>query len=115
MMRALGSVNRLPVGAGGEQELAHRGGEAEAHRGDVAADELHRVVDRHAGGDRPTGAVDVQPDVLAGIFTFEVEQLRADLVGDLVVDVGAQHDHPVLEEAIEDSGARIETTLEGLR
>ena len=52
---------------------------------------------------------------LAGIFTFEVEQLGADLVGDLVVDVGTQHDHPVLEEAIEDSGARIETTLEGLR
>ena len=51
--------------AGAEQELAHRGGQAHAHRGDVAADELHGVVDGHARGDRATRAVDVQPDVLA--------------------------------------------------
>ncbi len=105
----------LAGGAGGEQELAHRGGETEAHRGDVAADELHRVVDRHAGGDRTTGAVDVEPDVLARVLALQVQQLRADLVGDVVVDVGAQHDHPVLEQAVEDGGAWIEATLEGIR
>ena len=112
MMRAFGQRVALAGGAGGEQELAHRGGHAHAHRGDVAADELHRVVDRHAGGDRPAGAVDVQPDVGRGVLALEVQQLGADLVGDVVVDVGAEHDHPVLQQPVEDVAARIETRVE---
>ena len=38
-----------------QQELAHRRGQAHADGGDVAADELHRVVDRHARRDRAAG------------------------------------------------------------
>ena len=41
----------LALGAGGEQELAHRGGEAGGDGDDVVRDELHGVVDGHAGGD----------------------------------------------------------------
>ena len=102
----------LAGGAGGEQELSHRGRQPEAHGGDVAADELHRVVDRHPSGDRPTRAVDVQPDVGVGVLALEVQQLGADLVGDVVVDVGAEHDDAVLEQAVEHVDARVEAPLE---
>ncbi len=109
---SVGQREALARRAGGEQELTHAGGHAHAHGGDLAADELHGVVDGHAGRDRATGAVDVQPDVAGGVFTLEVQQLRADLVGDVVVDVGAEHDHPVLEQAIEHIEARIHAAVE---
>ena len=112
MIRAFGQRVALAGRAGGEQELAHRGGQAEAHGGDVAADELHRVVDRHAGRDRPAGAVDVQPDVLLVVVALEVEELGADLVGDVVVDRRAEHDHPVPQQAVEDVGAGIDPGVE---
>src|SRR4029077_6036984 len=83
-----------------------------AHGGDVAADELHRVVDRHAGGDRATGAVDVQPDVLLLVLALEVEQLGAQLVGDVVVDGGAEQHDAVLEQAVEDVRTWIERGVE---
>ncbi len=98
-----------------EEELAHRCRETHAYGGDVATDELHGVVDGHAGRDRATGAVDVQPDVGVGVLALEVEQLGTDLVGDVVVDVGAQHDHPVLQEAGEDVGTGVGTGLQGER
>ena len=41
----------LALGAGAEQELAHRRGQAHADRGDVVGDVVHGVVDRHAGVD----------------------------------------------------------------
>ena len=66
------------------------------------SDELHRVVDRHAGRDRAAGRVDVQPDVLVRVLTFEVEQLRGDEVGDVVVHVGAEEDDALFEQAVED-------------
>ena len=58
----------LALGAGAEQELAHRGGQAHADRGDVVGDVVHGVVDRHAGVDRAAGAVDVQEDVGLGVL-----------------------------------------------
>ena len=104
----------LACGACGEQELTHAGGHAHAHGGYFAAHELHRVVDGHACVDRAAGAVDVQPDVGVGVFTFEVQQLRTELVGDFVVDVGAEKDHAILEQAVEHVAAWIETRVEGI-
>ena len=105
---------RVPLArrTGCEQELAHRCGHPHAHRCHVAGDELHGVVDRHAGRDGPAGAVDVQPDVGGRILSLEVQQLGADLVGHVVVDVGAEHDHPVLEQPVEHIAARVETGVE---
>ena len=95
----------LARGAGSEQELPHAGGEAHAHRRHVARDELHGVVDGHSRGHRTTGTVDVEPDVGVGVLALEVQELGADLVGDVVVDVGAEHHHAILQEAKEDVGA----------
>jgi hypothetical protein len=78
MMRALGSAKAHVLGAGGQQQRAHRGGLADAQGRDRAADELHRVVDRHARRHHATGRVDVEGDFLLGVLGFEEEQLRHD-------------------------------------
>src|SRR5450830_1970695 len=44
----------LALGASGQQESAHRSGHARAQGRDVWLDELHRVVDGHAGRNRTT-------------------------------------------------------------
>jgi hypothetical protein len=112
MMRALGSVKRLPLAPAVRRNWPS---EAEAHRGDVAGDELHRVVDRHAGGDGASRAVDVEPDVALGVLALEVEELGTDLVGDVVVDVRAEHDDPALQQLDEDVVAGIEGLGHGLQ
>ena len=72
---------------------------AHAVGGDVAGDELHGVVDRHAGGDAPAGAVDVEVDVGLVVLVGQDEHLGDHDVGDLVVDGRAQEDDAVLEQA----------------
>ena len=69
---------------------------------DVGLDELHGVVDRHAGRHRAARAVDVQPDVPLGVVAGQVQQLGADDVGDVVVDLGAEEDDALAQEAVED-------------
>src|SRR4051794_38578537 len=49
----------LALGTGGQQKRAHARGHTDAQRRDVALDELHRVVDRHARRDRTSRRVDV--------------------------------------------------------
>src|SRR5699024_8117855 len=87
----------LAGGAGGQQELAHGGREAHAVGGDVAGHELHGVVDGHAGGDGAARGVDVERDVSRGVFGREEEHLRAELVGDLVVDLVAEEQDALLQ------------------
>ena len=88
----------LALGAGGQQHRRRRRRLAEADRGDVVADELHRVVDREQRGDVATGAVDVDVDVLVGVLRLEVDQLGADQAGDLVVDRRLQEDDVLLQQ-----------------
>ena len=61
-------VVALALGAGGEEELAHRGGQPHAVGGHVALDELHGVVDGHAGRHRAAGRVDVKGDIALGVL-----------------------------------------------
>ena len=98
----MGEGITLAGGAGAQQELRHRGTEAHADGAHLGSDELHGVVDRHAGRDRPSGRVDVEPDRLFGVLRLEEQHLGDELVGHVVVDVGAEEHHPVLEEAVED-------------
>ena len=67
-----------------------------------AADVLHRVVDREAARHHAAGAVDVEHDLLVGILALQEEKLGDDDVGDVVVDLGAEEDDAVLEQAAED-------------
>ena len=88
----------LALGAGRQQHRRRRRRLAEADRGDVVADELHRVVDGEQRRDVATGAVDVDVDVLVGVLGLEVDQLGADQAGDLVVDRRLQEDDVLLEQ-----------------
>ena len=46
------------------------------------------------------------------VLALEVQQLGADLVGDVVVDVGPEHHDPVLEQPGEDVGVRRTASVE---
>ena len=102
----------LTGSTGSEEELPHRGSEPHADGGHVATNELHGVVNRHAGRDRSAGAVDVEPDVGIGVLAFQIQQLSADLIGDVVVHVGAEHDDSIFQQPGEDVGTT--TTVSGL-
>src|SRR6185437_11817572 len=69
---------------------------------DIAADVLHRVVDRQAGRDHAAGAVDVHLDVAVGVGAGQVEQLADDQVRDGVVDRRAEVDDAVAQQPGED-------------
>jgi hypothetical protein len=86
-------------GSAGEDEGAHRHGDAHARGGHVRLDELHRVVDREAGVHLAAGGVDVHRDVLVGVDRLEVQQLRDHEVGHLVVDRRADEDDALVEQA----------------
>src|SRR3712207_9442327 len=75
--------------------------------GDVAVDELHRVVDGHAGADRAAGRVDVQVDVALGVLSRQQQHLGGQLVGDDVVDLGAEEDDALAEQALVDRVAEV--------
>ena len=89
----------LPLRAPGEQNGADRHGDPDAHRAHVRLDELHRVVDREPGVDVAARRVDVERDVVLGILGLEMEELRVHDVRDLVVDLGAEKDDALIEEA----------------
>jgi hypothetical protein len=97
----------LALGAGREQEAAHRAGLPHADRGDVAVQVLHGVVDRQTGGHMAARRVDVQHDVLLGLFGVEEQQLRDHHVGHVVIDRGAEEDDAILEQAGEDVPAAL--------
>src|SRR5215211_3899591 len=88
----------LALGAGGEQEGPHRGGHAQGRSRYVGLDELHGVVDRKSCRNAAARGVDVQVDVLLGVLTLEVQQLRHYGVGHLVIYGGPKEDDAVLEE-----------------
>ena len=62
---------------------------------------LHRVVNREAGADRATRAVDVKLDVPNRIIGGEQQQLRADPIRDVVVDLLPEHDDAFVEQLAE--------------
>ena len=91
----------LALGAGAQQELAHGSTHAQAHGRHVRLDELHGVVDGHAGGDGAARRVDVQPDVLLRVFGGQHQQLSADAVGHIVLDLFTHPDDAVFEQTVE--------------
>src|SRR5579872_97677 len=92
----------LPLGAGREQHGGHRRRLPDAVGRHVRLDELHRVVDRHAGRHDAARAVDVQQDVPIGVLGLQKQHLRDHQIGDVVVDGRADEDDAVLQQARED-------------
>ena len=73
----------------------------------VVRDQPHGVVDREAGRDRAAGRVDVERDVAPRVLGGEQEQLRAELVGDRVVDLLAEHDDALVQQAVGRGAGRL--------
>ena len=95
----VGQGNALAPGTGGQQERAHAGSHADADGGHVALDILHRVVDRHAGRHTAAGGVDIELDVLVGVLGLEEQKLRDDQARGRVVDLLAEEDDTVFQQA----------------
>src|SRR5699024_414456 len=61
---------------------------------------LHRVVDCHACGDRATWGVNVERNVTSWVLCRKQKNLRAQLVRNLVINLGAQEDDAFTKQAI---------------
>jgi hypothetical protein len=106
----IGQRDAHPGLARREQEAAHRGGLADAHRADARTDILHRVVDRHARRDDAARRVDVHIDVLLRIFRFEEQELRDDQRGHIVLDLAGDENDPFAQQARENVEAAFAAT-----
>ena len=97
----------LTRGPRAEEELAHRGSEAHANRGDIARDVLHGVVDGQAGRDRAAGRVYVKADVADRVLRCQQEQLGADQVRRAVLDLRTEKDDPLAQQPLVDVCTRV--------
>src|SRR4051812_17895052 len=92
----------LALRPAGQQQRTHRHRDADADRRHVRLDEVHRVVDRETRVYGAARRVDVDRDVLVRILGLEMQELRHDEVGDLVVHGGPQEDDPLVQQAAVD-------------
>ena len=86
--------------AAAQQELTHRRGHSHTDRANVTVHVLHRVVDGQTVGDRPSRRVDVETDVLIAVLSFEQQQLRADAICRVLIDLGAEEHYPFSKESL---------------
>ena len=82
-----------------EQHRSHRGGHAHADGGHIGLDEVHRVENRKTGVDLASRRVDVERDILLGILALQMQQLRDNQVRGHRVDLLAQKDDAVVQQA----------------
>ena len=83
---------------GRKQDRSHTGRLANAVGRHIAADVLHRVVDRHAGGDRTARRVDVEVDVRLGVVELQEQQLSHDAVSHVIVDAAAEDHNAIFQQ-----------------
>ena len=95
----VGQRDALALRAAGEQERAHARCHADADGGNVALDILHGVIDRHAGGHAAAGRVDIKLDILIGVLRLKIEELGDDEARGGVVDLLAEENDAVVEQA----------------
>ena len=99
----------LALGAAGKQELTHGGSQAHAVRGNIARRVLHGVINSHARSDRATRGVDVERNVASGVLGGQQEDLGAQLVRNLIIDLGSQEDNALAQQALVHAIAQIHT------
>ena len=76
----------LTLCSSGEKKRGHTGSLSDTICDDVALKEVHCIVDGHTIGHTAAWGVDIEADVLFGIFHLEEEHLRDDSISDKVVD-----------------------------
>ena len=89
----------LALSADRKQHCGHGRGHTDADGGDLRLNEVHGVKNRQAGVDLAAGRIDVERDILLGILALKMQQLGNDQVGADGVDLLAQEDDAVVEQA----------------
>ena len=95
---AFGRANRFPFVPAARRIGAEAGRHADANRRDLGSNQLERVKNRQTGVDHAAWRVDVDVDVLIGVFPIEIQQLGNDQVCNLVVDRRPQENDPLAEQ-----------------
>ncbi len=93
----------LACRTGGQEQRAHRSSLPHAKRGNRRTDELHRVIDRHAGGYDAARRIDVHVDLFLRVFCLEKEKLCAN-----------QHRHSVFNRSVHEDDALLEKARENI-
>ncbi len=94
-MREVGRANRFLGAPAASKQRSHAGCLANADGGDVWADELHGVVDGHAGRDGATRRIHVERNVFLRIFGFEKQHLGNNQVCDIIINRSAEKNNIV--------------------
>src|SRR5512136_1242123 len=81
-----------------QEDGRHAGSLPHAIGRNRSLDVLHGVVDRKPRTHESPRGVDVEMDLLVGVFRFQVQKLCDDEVGHIVVDGNPQKDNPVFQE-----------------
>jgi hypothetical protein len=102
MMRAFGSAKRRSLAPAASSSEPHRGRLPDAQRRHLGADELHRVVDRHARRHHAARRVDVHRDFFFRVFRFKKKKLRDHQRRHAVVDAAGDENDPLFQQARED-------------
>ena len=95
----VGQCQTLALGAGREQEGPHAGRHTDADGGYITLDVLHGIIDGHTIGDGAAGAVDIELNVLIRVLGLQVQQLGYHQAGGSGIDLLAQEDDAVVEQA----------------
>jgi len=82
----------------GQQKRTHARRHAHAQCRDVGLDELHRIVDREPRSDRAARRVDVEVDLLVGVFRLQKQHLRHDEVCGPLIDRSHEKHDALLEQ-----------------
>lgn len=82
-----------------KQHGGHGRSHTDANGGDLRLDEVHGVQNRQAGVDLAAGRIDIERDILLGILALKMQQLGNDQVGADGVDLLAQEDDAIVEQA----------------
>src|SRR5690242_569266 len=81
-----------------QQQRSHARGLPQAQRRDGGLDELHRIVNRQPRRNRAARRVDVEGNFFLGVLGFQKQELGGHQVGDIVINLAAQKNNPVLEQ-----------------
>lgn len=94
----IGEAKTFSGSAGGQQDGAHGGGNAQAVGVHIAGNKLHRIINGQSRRDRAAGGININVNVLFRVCHLEEQQLGNDGVGYVVINAGADEDDAVLEE-----------------
>ena len=85
----------LSFGARRQQDGSHRSSHPDAVGHHIALEEIDRVVDGHATRDHAARRIDVEMDILFGIFHLQEQQLSDHAIGHSIIDRRADENDAV--------------------